>query len=110
MKRYAIHQEILLMANTGFFSRQQWCKKTDPDNGDNNLSERDRLEEACWNGEISGMLPELLQSNHDGEDILLWEIHQGNCFLDLELGQYPISYEKEFSINPYVFMEAQLLN
>jgi hypothetical protein len=107
METNSTHQEILLFTGTRFSSRQ-WAEKDD--NGKpNSLSQKEQLEEACWNGLLPEMLPEL-SVYAGGKKLFLWNIREAKSFIELELGEEPLTVVKQFSIDPYVFMETQTLN
>jgi hypothetical protein len=105
MKTHPVQQEVLLMTGTTF-SASQWFKKEDAAN----LTEKDQLEEACWNGLVQEMLPEL--SVHAGNDkqLYIWQVRMSSSFIELDLGEYPAVKDSYFSINPYIFSEFQLLS
>lgn len=107
MKTNYIQQEILLMTGTTFSTRQ-WCEK-DPGK-QNNLTEKEHLEEACWNGLIQEMIPEIYEQAEGNKKLFLWQIKEGNSFIELELGEVPEVKDKYFSIDPYSFMPLQLLS
>jgi hypothetical protein len=88
------------------FSANQWFNK----DGSENLSENDQLEEACWNGLVMEMLPEL--SDHTGTDqqLYLWQVTMSSSFIELDLGEYPAEKDKYLSINPYIFTSVQPMN
>lgn len=100
-------QEILLFTGTRFSSRE-WSKKDDNDKS-NPLSHKEQLLEACWNGLLPEMLPELNVYAY-GKKMFLWNIREGKSFIELEMGEEPLSFEKELSIDPYHFMETQHYN
>ncbi|MEY4703758.1 MAG: hypothetical protein RIR96_1655, partial [Bacteroidota bacterium] len=60
MSRLNIHQEILLVQGTGFANRQ-FCenKETKASTTGNYLTQHEKLKEACWNGMLKDMMPEL---------------------------------------------------
>ncbi|MCW3092895.1 MAG: hypothetical protein JWP81_3964 [Ferruginibacter sp.] len=100
-------QEILLMTNTRFSSRR-WLKINETAS-DKNLSQKEQLKEACWNG----LAPEILPECFDNINIklhTLWEINDANAFIDLEFGGFMERKAGEYSVNPYVFMEVQVYN
>jgi hypothetical protein len=100
-------QEILLMTGTTFSARQ-WCEK---DAGvQNNLTEKEQLEEACWNGLIQEMLPGIWEKTEGNKKLFLWQIKKGNSFIELEMGEIPEENDKYFSIDPYSFLHLQLLS
>jgi hypothetical protein len=99
MKENSTQQEILLMTATTFAARQ-WADK-DENNGQG--SGKDPLQNACWNGMLKDMLPEIYQ--HDaGKNLYLWRINEGLSFLELNLGEFPADKENEHSINPHYFL------
>lgn len=107
MKTDFKQQEILLMINTSFSGRQ-WVQTNGKDDGWR-LSNKEQLKVACWNGMAPEMLPECFENGLDRE-MILWEINDANAFIDLEYGEYVPTMEKHQSVNPYVFMEAQVYN
>ena len=107
MKTNYIQQEILLMTGTTFSSRQ-WCEK-DPGRK-NNFTEKENLEEACWNGLLQEMIPEICDRSGGDKRLFLWQIKEGNSFIELDLGEVPEEKDNEFSIDPYSFMHFQFLS
>src|SRR4051794_9743439 len=101
MKTNFIQQEILLLINTTF-SQRQLCEKDVEDN--KYFSRTEQLEDACWNGLLDEMLPEILEKSFSGKKLHLREIRQAKCFLEIELCEYPLTIEQEFSIDPYTFL------
>lgn len=107
MKPNSTQQEILLFIKTRFTSRQ--LNKKDLPRTGKSLSEREMLEEACWNGLVWETLPEICESSKS-ELLTLWSINEADSFFDLLFGQYKERGEKVFSVNPYVFMQIQHYN
>ena len=107
MKTNYIQQEILLMMGTTF-SIRQWCEK-DPGK-QNDLTEKEILEQACWNGLLREMIPEIYEQPEGNKKLFLWQIKEANSFLELDLGEVPEDKEKQFSIDPYTFMHLQVLS
>ena len=108
MKTNFAQQEILLMTGTSFSSRQ-WCEKNDQDN-QNQLTEKEQLEEACWNGLLQEMLPEIYGKTFGDTKLYLWQIREAVSFIEIELGELPGEKEKYFSIDPYSFLQMQSLS
>ncbi len=67
MNPTSTQQEILLLIGINFPSRNS-CEKDD--SNQNNLTKEQQLEEACWNGLIQEMLPEIC--GQCGNKLLLW--------------------------------------
>ena len=99
-----IQQEILLVTGTKFSSRQCWQKI---DNNQRTDSEADQLQDACWNGLLKEMLPEICESD---KDIFLWQIRENKCGLEIELGELPSEVDSYYSIDPHIFLESQCMN
>jgi hypothetical protein len=109
MEKNTVQKEILLLTGTTFSSRQ-YHDKDDPGNS-RNLSPAEQLEEACWNGLLYDMLPEVFgQPATDEKKLYMWEIKEGKSFLEVELGEFPDEKDKYFSIDPYSFMETKMLS
>ncbi|HEY6975401.1 MAG TPA: hypothetical protein VH396_03870 [Chitinophagaceae bacterium] len=108
MKTTTTQQEILLMTNATF-SQRQLCKR-DVSEHDKYLSRTEQLEDACWNGLLDEMLPEIIEKSTTGKKLHLRQIKHARCFLEIELCEYPNTIEKESSIDPYVFLSTTLYN
>ena len=100
MSTTTLHHEILLMTGTSFSSRQ-CLQKMDEDN-QKYLSETEQLQEACWNGQLPDMLPEICKTSAPG--LFLWEIKENKSSVEIILGQLPEQIEREYSIDPYSFL------
>jgi hypothetical protein len=107
MKTNSTQQEILLMTGTSFSSRQ-WCEKND--SAQNQFTDKEQLQNACWNGLLQEMLPEICKPTAEDKNLYLWQITEAKSFIDLELGEVPGEIEKNHSINPYSFLPLQLLS
>lgn len=107
MKTKSTQQEILLVTGTKF-SQREWAEKLVEDK--NKLSANEQLEDACWNGMLDEMLPEIIEKDADGKKLYLWHIRQCKSFLEIELSDFSQVVEREFSIDPYLFVSSQLLN
>jgi hypothetical protein len=104
MKSEIIQQEILLMATTTF-SNRNWQYKDAPKAGQM-PSNHDKLEEACWNGLLDDLLPEIVEKSSSGKQLYLWQIRRGNAFLEIELCEYPMVIDQYLSIDPYSFADT----
>jgi hypothetical protein len=105
MEANSTQQEILLITGTSFTSGF-FCKTDDPQNS-KGLSEKERLEEACWNGLIRTMLPEIFLKTPDGSALFLWQIREAASFLELAFSEAPAVIDRYFSITPYSFLSTQ---
>jgi hypothetical protein len=107
MKTQFIQQEILLITGTKFAERE-WAEKLAEDK--NKLSATEKLEDACWNGLLGEMLPEIVQKTVEGKNLFLWNIRQCRSFLEIELSESSPVIERENSIDPYLFVSQIPLN
>jgi hypothetical protein len=99
-------QEILLITGTSF-SAHQLCELDDNHSTD---SEKEKLEEACWNGLLSEILPEVFRQPCNTKKLYLWDVKEAEHFIELELSEYPELTDKHFSIDPYSFLQVQSAN
>ena len=100
-------QEILLFTNTRFASKDY--QKVGKEETHSDDSKIERLKEACWNGLLTELLPEILE-DHSNKKINLWNINVASTFLDLQFSAYPSATDELFSVNPYIFLQHQYLN
>lgn len=107
MERNSTQQEILLVTGTSFSSRQ--LSEKDDTGSNSNLTPKEQLEEACWNGLLNEMLPEIFDQNPE-DAVYLWKIKEASSFLEIELGEFPGVEDKYFSIDPYTFLEMTSKN
>ena len=108
MKPNSTQQEVLLMTSTNF-TNSQWCAKDD-DNQTNHPTEKEQLIEACWNGLLQELLPEICDQADGDKKLYLWQITEAEAFIELELGELPMEKDNYFSINPYSFLQMQSLS
>ncbi len=107
MKTISTQQEILLITGSRF-SQREWADKNDE--GKNKLSATEQLEEACWNGLLDEMLPELILKTTEGKKLFLWHIRHCKFFLEIEFGESEATIERELSIDPYLFCSGLVLS
>jgi hypothetical protein len=105
MKTNSTQQEILLMTGTTFASNL--LVNTDDPGNNKRLSGKELLEDACWNGLLKEMLPEIYGLPALSGSMYLWRISQAAFFLELELGESPLAADKYFSIDPYSFLATK---
>jgi hypothetical protein len=106
MKNSTTQQEVLLVTGTGFAFRQ-YCDK---DSTTAPLSAHDSLKNACWNGMLKDILPEVFMLSDPEAKLYLWQMREAHQFLALEMGEQPSEIDKYFSIDPYCFMIEQGAN
>jgi hypothetical protein len=100
--------EVLLMTGTAF-SSAQLCNKEDISRKDQ-LTEKEQLGEACWNGLIETILPEIYLQPADKGILYLWQVKEAGSFLELELSEFPASIDSRYSITPHSFFSSLLYN
>jgi hypothetical protein len=108
METNSTQQEILLIIGTSFSSRQLFAK--DGSSQNKNLTEIEQLEEACVNGLLQEMLPEICASPENAKKVYLWGIKEAQSFIEFDFSEFPEETEKYFSIDPYSFLSAQIFN
>ena len=108
MEKNSTQQEILLVTGTSF-SLGEFCQTSDGLSY-NHLTEKQKLEVACWNGLLPVMLPEIFKQHAENKKLYLWEIREAASFIELEMGEQYMEFEKEFSIDPYSFLPLQILS
>jgi hypothetical protein len=100
--------EVLLMTGTTFASGNL-CEKEDS-RSHRHLTEKEKLEEACWNGLLQTMLPEICSQPAGAGALYLWQIKEAASFLELDLGEVPAHIDSHFSITPHSFLATQDYN
>jgi hypothetical protein len=108
MKANSTQMEIILLTGTTF-SAGQIANKNDAA-GKAGRTEKEMLTEACWNGLLPALLPEICEQIPAGKKMYLWEIKEADAFIELEMGEFQEDKENYFSINPYMFIPEQPLS
>jgi hypothetical protein len=103
METNSTQQEILLITGSNFMSGQ-WSRK---ENVDADLTDKEQLKEACWNGLLKELLPEICGQGADAGLLYLWQIKETDSFLELELGEFPPAIEKYYSLNPHSYLSTR---
>jgi hypothetical protein len=106
MKADSTQHEILLITGTSFASSLQ-VMKDDPTGKKDHYTEKEQLEDACWNGLLQEMLPEAYAKPAGSGMLYLWQIREAAYFLELEIGEFPAEIDKHFSIDPYSFLKTK---
>jgi hypothetical protein len=101
-------QEILFVTSTTLCQRELHQK--DPIDQRGYYSEEDRLEEACWNGMLDELIPEVMQRSGFGKKLVLWNIHRGPSLLHIQLCESEVSIENRFSLDAHLFLPFVSLN
>jgi len=106
METNSTQQEILLVTGSRFSSRHCFEKNDKT----NHLTVKAQLEEACWNGLIKEMLPEICEHFSGNKNLYLWQVWETNSFIEIELGEIPAEKDGYLSIDPYSFLPAYFLS
>ena len=105
MPHNSTQQEIILITGTGFASRQY--SEKDSNENFKNLSQEEKLREACWNGMLKEMLPEIFLMNTSNTQLFLWQMREAHHMLAMQMAEEPIEVDYHNSIDPYCFMQTQ---
>lgn len=108
MKTNSTQQEILLATGTSFTSRE-FCKGSDGTDYES-FTEKEKLIIACWNGLLPEILPEVFEEQSVNKKLCIREIRETSSFIELELGDIYVEFEREFSIDPYSFLHTKILS
>ena len=101
-------QEVLLMSKSSFALRE-YCEN-DSAPGLNNERQNDKFKEACWNGLVKELMPEIFYTDDKNAKLFLWQVREANHFFALEMSEYPLDVDKYLSIDPYRFMQVKGFN
>jgi hypothetical protein len=100
--------EVLLLTGTSFLAGNLTKKDDKPT--ERHLSEIEQLEEACWNGLLKTMLPEVwIKPSNDGI-LYVWEVREAESLLELMLSEVPLPIDRRLSITPHSFLCYQDYN
>ena len=105
MTNNSAQQEVLLITGTGFANRQYLEK----DNNENskNPSQEEKLREACWNGLLKEILPEIFLLSAPDARLFLWQMREAQNMLAMQMAEAPVEVDYYSSIDPYCFMQIQ---
>ena len=108
MAKKNVQVEVLLITGTTFLAGN-WIKKEE-NAADYLLSEMEQLKEACWNGLLETMLPEVWVKPPNDGFLYLWDVKEAQSFLELELSEVPAQIDRRISITPHSFLAFQNYN
>ena len=103
-----VQMEVLLMTGTSFLAGN-WVSK-DANAVDRNYTEIEQLQDACWNGLVKTMLPEVWIEPPNGGILFLWEVREAKSCLQLEIGEIPLPIDPRLSLKPSYFLSFQVYN
>ena len=103
-------QEIVIVSSSQFANRSYVEKNTNiADEKSNNLN-KNSLKDACWNGMLKDILPELFNRFSKDDKLFLWQMRECRNVFTMELSERPGDLDFQASIDPYCFMELQEYN
>ena len=109
MKQQHIHQELLVFTTTSL-SRKVLCETNNNDKNEN-MSLAEKLEQACWNGLLNEMLPEIIGSGSaTSPKMFIWGIYAGKSCLLIDLADTPGNIDPVLSVDPYLSFPNLNLN
>lgn len=98
-----IHQqEIVLAFNSGFLSKI-YFEKCNAGSSDIFI-ELEKIEEACWNGLLEEVLPEIFTMDIYARPLYIWTIREYNSVMEIDMGECPSEKDSFFCIDPYKFL------
>ena len=105
MKPYSRIQEILLVTTTSFAGKP-FCK-TDEKSHETPSTPAVQLEEACWNGLLNELLPEITISE---EKLYPWQVEVRRSYLWISMGICTSVPENGFTLDPHLFFCYSKMN
>jgi hypothetical protein len=106
MKQTAINHEVLLLSGTSFSKRQFSPKNINK--AQNSYS--NPLQDACWNGLVFDILPDIIKPPSEKNLHYTWEVVPAESFVEVKIGAVPYDVEKGKSVNPYLFLSEKNIN
>ncbi|MFI5186211.1 MAG: hypothetical protein ACHQF0_05770 [Chitinophagales bacterium] len=106
MKNRTIHHEVLLFTNT-FFSKRQFCETNRNESSDSSCNQ---LQNACWNGLVFEILPDIIKQTSLKNLNYTWEVIPAENFIEIKIGAVPFTVSHKASINPYLFYSEKNFN
>ena len=108
MKPGSNSREILLLTTTSY-SKRQLCEMDAPEK--NNIhNPAEQLEAACWNGLLDDILQGTFEPLAQGNKIFLWQVEKEDSFLRISMGEIPPEFERQYTLDPHIFLIEQELN
>jgi hypothetical protein len=72
--------------------------------------ELEKIEEACWNGLLVEVLPEIFSMDIYSRPIYIWIIREYNSVMEIDMGECPSEKDMFFCIDPYKFLTIEQMN
>jgi hypothetical protein len=98
-------QEIILSFQSGFLSMN--CAEKGNTESPGTPMDSEKIEEACWNGLLKEILPEICNMSFSGRQMFIWGIRDYNSIMEIDIGEFPAEKDDFLCIDPYKFMAAR---
>ena len=109
MKQQHIHHELLVFTTTSL-SRKVLCETNNNDKNEN-ISLAEKLEQACWDGLLNEMFPEIIDSGSTlSPKMFIWGIYPGKSYLLIDLADTSFAIDSVRSVDPYLFLPELNMN
>jgi hypothetical protein len=108
MGKPSTQQEIILVSGSSFASRQ-YIERDMADNQGKQSGE-ERFKDACWNGLLKDILPEIFIMSGNAPGMYLWQMREAQYILALEMAELPNQIDYHQSIDPYYFLDLKGLS
>lgn len=110
MNSQHINQEILLFIGSGFANRELCILNAENKKAKRYISPNDQLENACWDGLLYELLPEVTGAAGSKKETFIWQITSADDFLCIHMGACYIPIMGKSSIDPCYFIISVNLN
>ena len=108
MAKLTTQQEILLVNGTGFANRKY--SELNSRESKNNPTHQDQFKQACWDGILKELMPELFFMFTPDVKLFMWQMRECDNMITMEMAEGPTELDYYASIDPYCFMEIQEYN
>lgn len=102
-----LQQEILIVTGTSFSYNLCGIKLK---NNNRIYTETEHLQEACWDGQLPRMLPEICPWAFENKELYIWRVKENKSAIEIDIADAPGTMEKDLSIDPHSFMLVKLMN
>ena len=110
MPQKAQVQEIVIVSSSRFANREYVEKSNGNLPDTSNKAKRESFKDACWNGMLKDILPELFLHFSKDNNLFLWQMRECRNVFTVELADVPGDLDFQSSIDPYCFLELQEYN
>lgn len=98
-------QEIILSFKSDYLS-MKYAEKFSTDSPGLSM-DVEKIEEACWNGLLKEILPEICDMTFSGRQMFIWGIRDYNSIMEIDIGECPSAKDDYLCIDPYKFMATR---